>query len=186
MQVFAHLQRAGSSRGDVIQALNDRLFRDLAMPGGDPAPIYEDYLAARNAGYMQIESGSGVPREPTAWSALTGYDKIALSVVRAIRQNSNAIIPLNVTNEGNLADLEPDDVVEVPCVVNSNGARALHVGRAPDQIRDLLLQVKEYERLTVRAALSGQLRDAENALARNPLVADPDLAARLVEAFSLA
>lgn len=182
---FAHLQRAGSSRGDVIQVLNDRLFRDLAAPGADPAAIYQAYLAARNAGYMQIESGSSVPRQPTAWSALTGYDKIALSVLRAIRQNSNAIIPLNVTNDGNLADLEPADVVEVPCVVNGNGARALHVGQAPHQVRNLLRQVKEYERLTVRAALSGQRHDAEIALASNPLVADPAMAARLVEALAV-
>lgn len=182
---FTNLRRAGSSRGDVIQALNDQLFLDLAAPGADVTAVYDAYLAARNAGYMQIESGSGVPRQPTAWSALTGYDKIALSVVRAIEQNSNAIIPLNVSNRGNLPELESTDVVEVPCVVNRNGATPLHVGPVPEQVRELLLQVKEYERLTVRAALSGNRRDAQAALARNPLVSDPGLAARLVEAFAL-
>ena len=40
----------------------------------------------------------------------------------AIHFNQHAIIPLNVENRGNLPELEPADVVEVPCVVNANGA----------------------------------------------------------------
>jgi 6-phospho-beta-glucosidase len=181
---FEHLRRAGNSRGAVIQALNDRLFRDLAAAGDDGPAVYEDYLAARNAGYMQIETGSATARQPAPWAALTGYDKIALAVLRAIVQNSNAIIPLNVTNGANLPELEPTDVVEVPCVVNANGARPLHVGAVPPQVRDLLLQVKDYERRTVRAAISGRDADAHDALARNPLVADAGLAGRLLEALA--
>ena len=182
-EALEHLRRADASRGLVIQRLNERLFRDVAA-GNDTVSVYEHYLAARNAGYMQIESGSPAPRQPAPWAALTGYDKIALSVLRAIHDNSNAIIPLNVTNDGNIPCLQLTDVVEVPCVVNANGARAMHVGEVPRQVRDLLVQVKEYERRTVRAALSGSPADAQDALARNPLVGDAGLAGRLLEALT--
>jgi 6-phospho-beta-glucosidase len=106
-----------------------------------------------------------------------------LSVVRAIHFNTNAIIPLNVANGGALADLEDDDVVEVPSVVNANGALPLAAGPAPDPVRDLLLAVKTYERLTVAAAASGATADAERALAANPLIADRARASQLVGAL---
>jgi 6-phospho-beta-glucosidase len=180
---LANIRKAGQTRGQAIQALNDRLFPDLAAPGADRRRVYEDYLAARNAGYMQIESGAAHPIERSPWAELTGYDKIALSVLRAIHRNSNAIIPLNVPNRGALRDLEDDDVVEVPCVVNANGAHPLAVGPVPSAVRDLLLQVKSYERLTVAAAASGAPQDAERALAANPLIGDRGRATRLVAAL---
>jgi 6-phospho-beta-glucosidase len=183
-KALKNIRHAGQTRGQAIQQLNDQLFRDLAAPGADRQRVYEDYLAARNAGYMQIESGAGQAMERSPWSDLTGYDKIALSVVRAIHFNSNAIIPLNVPNCGVLRELADDDIVEVPCVVNSNGAHPLAVGAAPSSVRDLLVSVKEYERLTVAAAASGSVIDAERALAANPLVRDPTRAAQLVSALS--
>lgn len=180
---FENVRRAGRSRGAVIQGLNTRLFADLRQPGADPAPIYEQYLRERNAGYMQIESGAAEGRTPAPWAELTGYDKIALSVVRAIHHNTNAIIPLNVANNGNLPELEAGDVIEVPCLVNGNGARPMHAGAVPGSVRDLVVQVKDYERRTVQAALSGDRAAAGDALARNPLVGDRALAGRLVEAL---
>ena len=85
---LANIRQAGQTRGQAIQALNDRLFQDLAAAGADRRRVYEDYLAARNAGYMQIESGSSRPIARSPWSELTGYDKIALSVLRAVHLNS--------------------------------------------------------------------------------------------------
>ena len=169
---YDHLRRAGSSRGRVIEELNDQLFRELATPDADAAAVYERYLATRNAGYMQLESGGRPSAAVSPWAALTGYDKIALAVVRAVYFNANALIPLSVANSGNIPALEVADVVEVPCVVNGNGAQPVHVGAVPERVRPLLVQVKAYERLTVRAALSRSLDSAREALALNPLVRD--------------
>ncbi|PYR43536.1 MAG: hypothetical protein DMF93_02885 [Acidobacteria bacterium] len=112
---------------------------------------------------------------------LTGYDKIALAVVRAIHFDTNAILPLSVVNRGTLPDLHDGDIVEVPCVVNANGAQPIHVGRIPDRVRPLLQQVKEYERLTVGAARARSLDAARAALAASPLVRGRDAAARLID-----
>ncbi len=181
-EAYENIRRAGQSRGSAIERLNARFFEDLKA-AVDPVRVYEDYLAARNATYMQIESGSRALPVRWPWAELTGYDKIALSVVRAIHFNSGAIIPLNVRNSGNLPDLEPGDTIEVPCVVNGNGARALHVGPVPEAVRSLLSQVKTYERLTVQAAVSGDRALAEEALACNPLVQERALAARLLDSL---
>ena len=183
---YRNLVRAGTSRAQVITTLNTRLLEDLASAAADPVARYEAYIAARDAGYMQIESGRQEPRPRSPWGELSGYDRIALHTVQGIHFNTNAIIPLNVDNLGNLPELRDEDVVEVPCVVNANGARPLHVGRAPEAVRELLVQVKTYERLTVHAALSRNIEHAREALAANPLVPDATTADRLIQALRLA
>ncbi len=174
------LQKAGESRGVMLARLNAGLFEALAGGKGDPTTVYRDYLAARDASYMQLESGSPKPLAPPPAAAVTGYDRIALAVIRAIHFNTSAVIPLDVPNQGNLGDLLDEDVVEVPCVVNADGPHALNVPRVPESVRGLLMQVKEYERLTVRAALEGSADLAVEALVLNPLVGRRDLAERLV------
>jgi 6-phospho-beta-glucosidase len=145
--------------------------------------VYERYLAARNAGYMRIESGSPVALAASPSAALTGYDKIALSVVRAIHFNSGAVIPLNVRNSGNLP-LEPGDCVEVPCVVNATGAWPTHVPPLPPRIAEFIARVKQYERLTIDAARRQTPQAAVEALAANPLVADRALAHSLYDSLA--
>src|SRR5262245_18692055 len=111
----------------VIEQLNATLFAALQRTPADALAVYEAYLSERNAGYMQIESGAAPSRPASSpWNGPTGYDRIALAVVEAIHTSSGAIIPLNVANRGNLPELEDDDVVEVPCVVNANGPLPLH------------------------------------------------------------
>jgi len=185
-RAFDNVRRAGRSRGQVIQELNGALFEALADPQADASKYdrvarYRSYLSLRSGSYMEIESGAFDPKLPSALSAMGGYDRIAVSVVRAIHFNTHDVIPLSVANHGNLPDLRDSDVVEVPCAVSANGARPLHVGRVPERVRPLLQQVKEYERLTVRAALAQSLDGARAALAVNPLVSSRDAADALVD-----
>jgi 6-phospho-beta-glucosidase len=182
-RAFLNVQRAGQTRGEAIALLTQTLFERLREPGADQVGLYNAYLSARSAGYMQIETG-GAPRAASPAADLSGYDKIALSVVRAIHFNANAIVPLSVANRGNIPDLFDADVVEVPCLVNANGALPLHVGPVPAPVRPLLMRVKEYERRTVAAALARSAERARDALASNPLVPDPATADRLVAELS--
>jgi 6-phospho-beta-glucosidase len=169
-EALAHTRTARTTRGAEILRLNAALFDALSRAGTGATQAYEDYLAARNAGYMQIESGAAAPLPRSPWAALTGYDKIAWQVVHAIHFRTNAVIPLNVLNRGTVDGLAPDDVVEVPCVVNGNGALPLHVGALPGSCRELVASVKHYERLTLAAAATGRRDDLRAALASHPLM----------------
>jgi 6-phospho-beta-glucosidase len=182
-RALQNITSAGETRGMVIDRLNTQLFQDLQDATLDPVATYERYLAARNAGYMQIESGVAAPLPRSPWAELTGYDKIALQTVRGIHFNLGTIIPLNVENRGNLPELEPADVIEVPCIVNANGALALHAGPVPEAARDLLVRVKAYERRTVKAGLTQSRDDAVDALTSNPLIASRAQATDLVAAM---
>ena len=91
--------------------------------------------------------------------------------------------PLNVPNGGILPFLDDDDIIETPCVVDREGPHARPVAPVPNHTRALIACVKEYERATVQAAVSGDRDDAIAALAINPLVHSQPLAEQLVDAL---
>jgi 6-phospho-beta-glucosidase len=180
---IANLERAGTSRGVHVAELTDALFEDLARGVADPLGRYEAYLAARDASYMRLETGSRTPRLKPAWAELSGYDRIALMTMRAIAHNTGDLIPLDVTNDGIFPFLQPDDVVEVPCAVGAHGPQAQAVAPVPDHCRSLMTTVKAYERATIAAALSGSARDRDHALSLNPLAGPPDRVPALASAL---
>jgi 6-phospho-beta-glucosidase len=61
-------------------------------------------------------------------------------------------------------------VVEVPTFIDGGGVQPGAAGPLPRSARGLITQVKEYERTLVEAAVTGDARLAEQALALNPLV----------------
>ena len=184
-RAVANTRAAGRTRGMQVTDLTRRLFADLAASPAQAIDIYERYIAERSGSYMQAETGRPAPTPPSPWAALTGYDRIAYDVIAAIVHDTNAIVPLDVPNDGNIPDLLPDDVIEPPCRVGRDGPQPLPVGALPQPVRDLVVRVKEYERKTI-AATDAQDRDAlASALAHNPLVSSRETAVRLLDRLML-
>lgn len=181
------LRKATQTRGEMIAQMEDRLFTAVAAETHPEKVVaaYDDFLATRNASYLQLETGRlpGAEQVEQArrelYEKAAGYERIAVDVMRAIGRNLPATFPVNVANNGAIPDLGLHDAVEVPCVLDANGARPLAAGSVPAAVRPLLLQVKEYERLTAQAALESSAERAVEALTANPLVADHNLAAQL-------
>jgi 6-phospho-beta-glucosidase len=69
-----------------------------------------------------------------------------------------------------MPDLHPDDVVEVAARIDQDGAHPLSQPPMPEPMRELVRAVKAFERLAIRAALSGERDDIRLALAAHPLV----------------
>ena len=84
-----------------------------------------------------------------------GYEKVALALMRAIAYGERATLILNVRNGSALPGLPADAVVEVPCVVDANGARPIAAGPLPDHALGLVTSVKAVERATIEAATTG-------------------------------
>lgn len=170
---YKNTARSGQSRGQAISKMNERLFPALAQaPQSELIEIYENYLRERNASYFSIEATAGERRREgqQLYSEFSGYERIALLVLRALHSERASLIPLTVCNGGALQDLAANDAVELPCEVSSRGLTVLPVGHAPEVVRPLLLQMKEYERLTVQASVEHSLEKARAALEMNPLV----------------
>lgn len=194
-EAFRRTVAAGNTRGGLIGELDRRLMRSVAEAGRDERGIleaYDDYLASRNASYMAIETGGAIEEErldearASLYQGAAGYERIALDVIGAIHGSRATVMPVNVANQGAIRDLDSATAVEVPCAIDSNGARPLAAGSLPEKIRPLLLRVKEFERITVDAALEGSLSLAIDALAANPLVESREMAEQLVLAYQRA
>lgn len=90
-------------------------------------------------------------------------------------------LAVNVRNDGKIANVPPEAVVEVPAVVGAAGVTGLAVGALPDAIAAVLTSRAQQQELTVQAALSGDRTLAVQALALDPLVPDPATAVAILD-----
>ena len=193
-RALANQRAAGASRGEEIVKLNAELFASLfhELKADRPAEahkIYRNYLQRRSGSYMKLEAegGSalveGVAQEEDPFDAATGYHRIALEVMLALTSQQPSRLVLNVRNNGAITDLEDEDVVEVPCLIDQHGPQSVAIGALPSQVRGLVQSVKEYERLTIRAAVEQSDELAKQALLAYPLVGEWKLASQLISAL---
>ncbi len=183
---YENTERSGQSRGQAIAGMNLRLFQKLAQaPESQLVDIYENYLRERNASYFSIEATAGQKHGESQelYSEFSGYERIAVLVLQALSADKPSLIPLTVRNGGALSDLDANDAVELPCEVSSKGVYVPPVGHAPEATRTLLLRVKEYERLTVRAATEHSREAAVAALEKNPLVGRREIAQQVLTEY---
>ena len=112
-----------------------------------------------------------------------GYEKVALALMRALAHGERTTLILNVRNGSALPGLPEDAVVEVPCVVDTNGARPIATGPLPDHALGLVTAVKAVERATIEAATTGSRDAALRAFALHPLVDSVSVARRLLDGY---
>ncbi|MEV6622696.1 6-phospho-beta-glucosidase [Amycolatopsis sp. NPDC051106] len=115
-----------------------------------------------------------------------GYEKVALALMRAIAYGERTTLILNVHNGSALPGVPADAVVEVPCVVDANGARPLATAPLPGHAVGLVTAVKAVERATIEAATTGSREAALRAFALHPLVDSVSAARRLLDAYAAA
>jgi len=182
-RALANQMAHGDTRGTEIGRLNEELFRRLkrllADGQGQPAlAAYTEYLNERSGTYMMLESASedGLRNDPDQsedpFRAANGYHRIALAVMKALRGNDAQRLIVNVRNQGAIAEIDHNDVVEVPCSIAGGAITPERCGTLPASVRGLVLAVKEYERATIEAALSGSLLAARKAMLLYPAIAE--------------
>jgi 6-phospho-beta-glucosidase len=109
------------------------------------------------------------------------YSEAAAQLIASLHADTGDVQVVDIRNDGTIPGLPDDAVVEVAATIDSKGAHPLAVEPLEPEIGGLVQQVKAYERLTVRAATSGDRGAALKALVVNPLVADYPVAAPLLE-----
>jgi 6-phospho-beta-glucosidase len=90
---------------------------------------------------------------------------------------------VNIRNDGAIAGLPDDAVVEIPARIGRDGAQPVALDPLEPDMLALVQAVKGYERLTIRAARGGDRATALRALVANPLVGTLDVAAPLLDAL---
>ena len=92
----------------------------------------------------------------------------------------------DLRNDGTIAGLPDDAVVEVPAMVDRSGAHPVAVEPLAPEFLGLVQAVTAYEVLTIEAARTGNRAVALRALLANPLVRQWDVAVPLLDELILA
>jgi len=188
-EAVQHILDAGKTRGEQVQELNEWLFAELRRlrAGGSESDIrdaYVSYLVKRGESYMATETGHKPDLEHLQASAEEeGYEGVALGVMECLSGVRQGTAILSVPNRGAIAGMGESSVVEVTCYLGHSIVRPVAMGCVPEHALGLMKQVKEYERLTVEAALSGSYALALKALALHPLVPGYAVARRILDGY---
>jgi 6-phospho-beta-glucosidase len=158
-----------------------------AQNGQDPTQALEQWRATRaerDRTYMAAERlAAGVEADHDDGGDGGGYEGEAMAVVEAIANNTRAIMILNTANRSALPFLDERAVVEVPCIVGRTGPVPVAVGAVPAHAQSLITAIKDVERTTIQAALSGSSELAVKALALHPLVPSVSTARQIFDGY---
>jgi 6-phospho-beta-glucosidase len=111
------------------------------------------------------------------------YSEAAAALVASLHDGQGDVQVVNVRNDGALPGLADDAVVEIPAVIDLDGAHPRTLSPLPPEMLGLVEHAKAYERLAVEAAISGDRATALKALLTNPLVGDFSVAGPLLDAL---
>lgn len=177
-------QQADKTRGAFLRDQQAGFYDEMKRPDAAALTAWDRTRAEREATYMSENRESAGAGERDADDLSGGYEKVALALMRAIARDERTTLILNVRNEGTLSVLDNDAVIEVPCLVDANGAHPVAVAPLPDHATGLVCAVKAVEREVLAAAESGSRATAVKAFALHPLVDSVNVARRLVEGYS--
>jgi 6-phospho-beta-glucosidase len=158
---------------------HDDVVRELREKGRTRA---EDIMAMLPGYYAQVaaEAGKADP-DPSRERGGGEHGEFAVDVICAILRDERRRLVLNTRNQGSIASLESDAVVETPCIVGRQGATPLVMGEIPRAVRGLTHAIHEYERLAADAAVTGDTRLALQALLAHPFVTNKHTAEKMLE-----
>jgi 6-phospho-beta-glucosidase len=196
----AAVAKAGSSRGADVAKLNSELLGAIGKAfesGGvaDAWATYAELLGVRHDTYMRTDtegdSRQGQVRErraaagpqQLAGARLGGYEGVALQVIDGLTGRAPGKVIVNTRGGAGLGFLDPDDVVEVPALVDQSGVTPLAAEGLPRSARGLVSCVKDYERAVVDAAVTGDADAASLALALHPLVPGVTVAREMMREY---
>ncbi|HVQ89170.1 MAG TPA: 6-phospho-beta-glucosidase [Actinomycetes bacterium] len=140
--------RSGPTRAEEVMALEHDLLEMYADPSLSSKP---ELLEQRGGAY---------------------YSEAAAQLLSSLINSIGDIQVVDVRNDGTIEGLPDAAVVEVPCVIDSDGAHPLAQAPLAPEMLGLVQHVSAYEQLTVQAALSGDRSVALRALLANPLVGE--------------
>jgi alpha-galactosidase len=105
-----------------------------------------------------------------------------VAIISAVLADSNLHLPaLNIPNQGSIANLPNDALVEVPGTVSGWGVRGIGVGELPRGIAELCRRQIEVQELVVEATVTGNRSLALQALLHDPLVSSARAATAILD-----
>ncbi|WP_322863730.1 6-phospho-beta-glucosidase [Aeromonas allosaccharophila] len=134
------------TRGEVVKAIEQQLFDLYRNPDLAEKP---KALEGRGGQY---------------------YSEAACELMSAIHNDKHIIMHVNTRNNGAINGLPDECAVEVSSLITKSGPLPLNVASFPQDTLRLLQLMKDFEQLTIEAAITGNRHTAWRALVLNPLI----------------
>ena len=99
-----------------------------------------------------------------------GYSSAVVNIIRAICLNESSVHYSVVRNRSCLPFLPQDAFVEVPILVNSCGAFPIVTDEVPAYVQNLMIAIKSYERILIKAAKERCKKGMFEAMMTHPLM----------------
>ncbi|TWP49070.1 6-phospho-beta-glucosidase [Lentzea tibetensis] len=164
---------AGASRGEFLLHQQEKFYSDPSLES------WERTRLEREATYMAETRDD---ERDTCDLDGGGYEQVALALMHAIAHDRQTTLILNVPNGSTLSAVDSTAIIEVPSLVNANGARPVSVSQLPEHGVGLVTTLKTVERLTIEAAVSGSRSHALKAFALHPLIDSVTVARHILDA----
>jgi len=190
-EAVANILKAGKTRGEQICEINRKMTQELEKTDIDndfdtAFKIFEYWYGIREANYMASETGV---KRTAPWhfdiyeKDNGGYAGVALKYIEIMQTGKTDDMILCVPNNGAISGLEDNDVVEITCTINQDGAKPHCFGKVDEQNLELIRRVKIYERLSSEAIRTKSKHKAVEALTLHPLVNSYSLAKKIANQY---
>ena len=104
-----------------------------------------------------------------------------VDLARAIAYNTKERMLLIVENDGAISNFDPTAMVEVPCIVGSNGPEKIVQGKIPQFQKGLIEQQVSVEKLTVEAWIEGSYQKLWQAITLSRTVPSASVAKAILD-----
>ncbi len=190
-KALANILKAEKTRGEQIAEINKHMTAELEKIDIEndfetALKIFEHWYGERENNYMASETGIK-RKEPWKFDMFGkddgGYAGVALKFIEIALSGKTSSMILCVPNGGAIEGLREDDVVEITCDIDKNGATPHRFGKVDEQNLELIRRVKNYERLASEAIRNKSREKAIDALTLHPLVNSYSLAKALTDKY---
>ncbi|MBU2512631.1 6-phospho-beta-glucosidase [bacterium] len=109
------------------------------------------------------------------------YSTVATELIRSLVTSDERTHIVNIKNQGTITDFPDDFVLEIPVIIDRQGAKTIELGAANKAIVGLIYTIKNYERLVIEGYLSKNENLIKQSMLIHPLGPDE---AQLEEVWS--
>lgn len=145
---------------------------------------WQHHSHGREEQWIELEKATQLMEDPDQFIPI--FSEGALEIIENILNNSDLVWEaVNVPNRGQIPNLPQGAIIELPGLLNANGATGITIGAMPEGIAELLRREITISHLTVDSVIEGDRDLALQALLLDPVIRDIDVARQILDDYLL-
>ena len=130
---------------------------------------------------MRAQAAGEVPLDETLLHRPAGEGEKLIEILHALWSDNGAIYSVNLPNQGQVANLPRDAVLESPAIATATALVPLALGGLPTGLAAIMQRVVAVQELTAEAALTGRRKLVLQAILADGALTDPVEVGKLVD-----